>query len=56
MMKFVRAFHWASLGAQMVKRLPTMWEIWVQSLGWEDPLGEGNGNPLQYSCLENSMD
>ena len=33
MMKFVRAFHWASLVAQMVKRLPTMWEIWVQSLG-----------------------
>ena len=23
-------------------------------LGWEDPL-EGNGNPLQYSCLENPM-
>ena len=23
--------------------------------GWE-ALGEGNGNPLQYSCLENSMD
>ena len=22
----------------------------------EDPLGEGNGNPLQYSCLENPMD
>ena len=22
----------------MVKRLPTMWETWVQSLGWEDPL------------------
>jgi len=20
------------------------------------PLGEGNGNPIQYSCLENSMD
>ena len=20
------------------------------------PLGEGNGNPLQYSCLENPMD
>ena len=20
------------------------------------PSGEGNGNPLQYSCLENSMD
>ena len=22
----------------MVKRLLTMWETWVQSLGWEDPL------------------
>ena len=30
--------HWASLVAQMVKRLPAMWETWVQSLGWEDPL------------------
>ena len=27
-----------SLVAQMVKCLPTMWETWVQSLGWEDPL------------------
>ena len=24
--------------AQTVKRLPTMWETWVQSPGWEDPL------------------
>ena len=31
-------FHWTSLVAQMVKRLPTMWETWVRSLGWEDPL------------------
>ena len=22
----------------MVKRLSTMWETWVQALGWEDPL------------------
>ena len=29
---------WASLVAQMVKNLPTMWETWVQSLDWEDPL------------------
>ena len=28
----------ASLVAQMVKRLSTMWETRVQSLGWEDPL------------------
>ena len=24
--------------------------------GWEKSPGEGNGNPLQYSCLENPMD
>ena len=24
--------------------------------GWEDPLEEGMGNPLQYSYLENPMD
>ena len=29
---------WASLVAQMVKRLPTMLETWVRSLGREDPL------------------
>ena len=23
----------------MVKNLPAMWETWVQSLGWEDPMG-----------------
>ena len=27
-----------SLVAQTVKHLPTMWETWVQSLGWEDLL------------------
>ena len=27
--------------AQMVKNLPEMWETWVQSLGWEDPLEKG---------------
>ena len=24
--------------AQTAKRLPIVWETWVQSLGWEDPL------------------
>ena len=33
-------YSWASLVAQMVKNLPAMWETWVQSLGWEDPLEE----------------
>ena len=30
--------------------------MWVRSLGQEDPLEEENGDPLQYSCLENPMD
>ena len=32
---------WASLGAQMVKNLPTMLETWVQSLRWEGLLEKG---------------
>ena len=32
---------WASLRAQLVKNPPAMWETWVQSLGWEDPLEKG---------------
>ena len=31
-------YSWASLVAQLVKNLPTTWETWVQSLGWEDPV------------------
>ena len=51
---------WASLVAQMLKNLPAMQKTWVQSLGLipgsgTSP-GEGNGNPFQYYCLENSMD
>ena len=86
--------EWDFLVAQRVKSLTSMWETWIWSLGWDDPLekgksthssmsfpcgsdgkesacnagdlgsiprlgrslGEGNGNPLQYSCLENPMD
>ena len=29
---------WASLVAQSVKNLPAMQKMWVQFLGWEDPL------------------
>ena len=42
--------------AQTVKHLPAMQGTWVQALGQEDPLENGNGTPLQYSCLENPMD
>ena len=31
----------ASLVAQVVKNLHAIWETWVLSLGWEDPLEEG---------------
>ena len=31
-------YSWASLVAQLVKNPPAMWETWIQSLGWEDPL------------------
>ena len=32
-----------SLGAsaQTAKNLPAMWETWIRSLGWEDPLEKG---------------
>jgi len=34
---------------KMIKNLSAMWETGF------DPPGEGNSNPLQYSCLDNSM-
>ena len=49
-------YSWASLVAQLIKNPPAMWETWVQSLGWEDTLGEGKGYALQCSGLENSVD
>ena len=48
--------------AQLVKNLPAMQETTCSAgdLGSIPGLGgspgEGNGNPLQYSCLENPMD
>ena len=40
----------------MVKNLPGMQETLGSIPGLGRPPEEGNGNPLQYSCLENSMD
>ena len=31
-------YSWTSLVTQLVKNPPAMWETWVWSLGWEDPL------------------
>jgi len=46
---------WASLVTLSVKNLPAMQEIWVQSLGWKDPLEKGTATHsiLQYPCLVN---
>ena len=40
----------------MVENLPAMWETQVWPLSWGSSPGKGNGNPLQYSCLENPTD
>ena len=39
----------ASLVAQMVKNLPAIWETWIWSPGWEDPLEKGMAT--DYSIL-----
>ena len=40
----------------MVKSLPAMQETLGSIPGLGRSPEEGNGNPLQYSCLENSME
>ena len=39
--KALQWLKWPSLVAQLVKNPPAMWETWVRSLGWEDPLENG---------------
>ena len=41
-------FLWASRLAQTIKDLPTVWETWVPSLGWEDPLEK---RVATHSCI-----
>ena len=47
--------RWLS-GKKKKKNLPANTGGLQSTLGWEDSPGEGNGNPLQYCCLENPMD
>ena len=42
------AVEGASLVAQLVKNLPAMWETWVPSLGWEDPLEKGMATQSRF--------
>ena len=42
------SLNWASLVAQLVKNPPAMWETWVRSLGWEDPLEKGKATHSRF--------
>ena len=55
-MCIAHVFLGASLVAQMVKNLPAMQELWVQSLGWEDPLEKGMATHSSMLALKNPMD
>ena len=52
----INEHHVGLPGGSVVKNLPAKHETQVQSLGGEDPLEKGDGNPLQYPCLGNPMD
>ena len=41
-------YSWAPLVTQLGKNPPAMWETWVQSLGWENPLEKGK---TAHSCI-----
>ena len=41
----------ASLVAWLVKNPPAMWETWVRSLGWEDPLEKGKATHCSILAL-----
>ena len=42
--------------AQMIENLPAIRNDQGSIPGSQRSPGEGNGNPIQYSCLENPMD
>ena len=46
---------WASFSGCSL-RIQCLWEGEMVLPGAQGRPGEGNGNPLQYSCLENPMD
>ena len=41
-------YSWASFVAQLAKNSPTMWETWVLSLDWEDPLEKGKATHFHF--------
>ena len=51
----IQAASWAFLVTQDTKESACNARDPGSIPGWERSLGEGNGNPLQYSCLENPI-
>ena len=45
-----------SLVTQSVQNLPEMWETWVRSLGWKDPLEEGMATHTSIQAWRIPMD
>ena len=54
-MRALSKLYWASLMSQMVKNLPAKEGDMGLIPGSGRSPGEGNGNPLQYSCIENLL-
>ena len=50
--EYIHRWSRTSLVAQMVKSLPAIRDLGLIPEFWRSP-GDGNDNPLQYSCLEN---
>ena len=55
---------WNALAFSMIQRILAIWSLvplpflkpaWTSGSSWFTSTGEGNGKPLQYSCLENLM-
>ena len=53
---FSNSCPWASLVTQSVKNTPAMWETWVQSLYWGDPLEEGMATHSSIIAWRSPMD
>ena len=49
-------WNWGFTGGSVIRSLPTSAGDVGPIPGWGRTPGEGNGNPLHYSCLENPMD
>ena len=49
-------YSWVSLVTQMVKNLPAMQEIWVQTLDWEDTLEMGMSTHFSILAWRIPMD